>query len=37
MISNGYDDMSFYHALTVEDLQEIGIANDADRVKVGIF
>ncbi|XP_066910921.1 phosphatidylinositol 3,4,5-trisphosphate 5-phosphatase 2A-like isoform X2 [Clytia hemisphaerica] len=34
MISNGYDDMSFYHALTVEDLHEIGISNDADRVKI---
>ena len=34
LISNGYDDINFYHELDIEDLTEIGVDNDADRVKV---
>lgn len=34
LISNGYDDINFYHELDIEDLIEIGVDNDADRVKV---
>ena len=34
LIENGYDDLTFYHELTVDDLKEVGVNNVNDRMVV---
>jgi len=34
LIENGYDDLTFYHELTEEDLKEIGVDDAVDRMEV---
>lgn len=34
LVKNGYDDLSFFHELTIDDLKEIGIDKSVDRVQI---
>ena len=35
LVANGYDDINFISEVSSEELEEIGVHSEADRVKVG--